>query len=315
VQHLPTFGCLVHVKDTTLNLKKFDDRSRLMIFIGYEPGSKAYRVYNPLTKKVHVTRDIVFAEQEQWNWSVEAGHEPAGGDDTLTVEMEYSTVVQGVSAGDHIPGAPEIGGMVGTPERAASPTPPLFSPAPVSAAESAAGVGDQGEQPGSPLGIREEDLDAYHEEDDPVWVRRVNDNLGPASPRELAQRVLTQELYAVSSDGPNSFEEAEQDPCWRWAMLEEMKAIEDNGTWHLADLPQGRRAIGFKWVFKVKRDERGEIAKHKARLVVKGYAQNMGIDYDEVFAPVAWLDSVRLLIALAAHEGWAVGCQIRIPKW
>jgi hypothetical protein len=120
--------------------------------------------------------------------------------------------------------------MAGTPERAASPTPPLFSSAPVSAAESAAGVGDQGEQPGLPVGIREEDLDAYHEEVDPVRVRRVDDILGPASPRGLAQWVLMQELYAVSSDEPNSFEEAEKDPCWRRAMLEEMKAIEDNGT-------------------------------------------------------------------------------------
>jgi hypothetical protein len=78
-----------------------------------------------------------------------------------------------------------------------------------STTESAAWVGDQGEQPGSPLGIREEDLDAYHEEDDPVRVRRVDDILGPVSPRRLAQWVLTQELYAVSSDEPNSFEEAE----------------------------------------------------------------------------------------------------------
>jgi hypothetical protein len=53
-------------------------------------------------------------------------------DDTFTVEMEYSTVVQGVPAGDHIPRAPEIGGMAGTPEQASSPTPPLFSSAPVS---------------------------------------------------------------------------------------------------------------------------------------------------------------------------------------
>jgi hypothetical protein len=237
VQHLRTFECLVHVKDTMPNLKKLDDKSKLMIFISYEPGSKAYHVYNPLTKKVHVTRDVVFAEQEQWNWSVEAGHEPTDGDDTFTVETEYSTAVQGVPAGDHIPEAPEIGGMAGTPERAASPMPPLFSSAPVSAVESAAGVGDQGEQPGSPLGIREDDLDAYHEEDDPMQVRRVDDIPGPASPCGLAQQVLTQELYAVSSDEPNSFEEAEQDPCWRWAMLEEMKVIEDNDTWHLADLP------------------------------------------------------------------------------
>jgi hypothetical protein len=89
-------------------------------------------------------------------------------------------------------------------------------------------------------------------------------------------------------------------------MLEEMKAIEDNGTWYLADLLPGHRAIGLKWVFKVNRDEYNAIVRHKARLVVKGYAQRRGFDYDEVFAPVAWLDSVHLLIALAAHKGWEV---------
>jgi hypothetical protein len=59
-----------------------------------------------------------------------------------------------------------------------------------------------------------------------------------------------------------------------------------------------------KLVFKVKRDEHGAVSKHKACLVVKGYAQQHGIDYDEVFIPVAQLDSVRLLITLAVHKGW-----------
>jgi hypothetical protein len=118
--------------------------------------------------------------------------------------------------------------------------------------------------------------------------------------------VLTQELNAVSSDEPNSFDEAQQDPCWRRAKLEEMQSIEDNQTWCLEDLPANHRAIGLKWVFKVKRDADGNIVKHKVRLVVKGYAQRCGLDYDEVFAPVARLDSVQLLIALAAHEGWEV---------
>ncbi|KAG8085479.1 hypothetical protein GUJ93_ZPchr0010g8861 [Zizania palustris] len=89
-------------------------------------------------------------------------------------------------------------------------------------------------------------------------------------------------------------------------MREEMESIEENRTWFLADLPPGRRAIGLKWAFKVKRDEHGAISKYKARLVVKGYAQRHGIDYDEVFALVARLDSVRLLIAFAASEGWEV---------
>jgi hypothetical protein len=56
-------------------------------------------------------------------------------------------------------------------------------------------------------------------------------------------------------------------------MLKEMKSIKGNGTWYLAELPPGRRAIGLKWVYRVKRNEHGDIVKHKARLVVKGYAQ------------------------------------------
>ena len=73
-------------------------------------------------------------------------------------------------------------------------------------------------------------------------------------------------------------------------MLEEMKAIEENETWELIDPPLGCRPIGLKWVYKVKRDERGVIVKHKARLVARG------------FAPVARMESIRLLLALAAAK-------------
>ena len=118
----------------------------------------------------------------------------------------------------------------------------------------------------------------------------------------MVQRVI----HEVSDDEPVSFDEAERHPSWRMAMEEEMASIEENCTWYLVDLPHGRRAIGLKWVYKVKRDGDGAVTKFKARLVVKGYSQRQGIDYDEVFAPVARLDTVRLLIALAAHEGWEV---------
>ncbi|KAF0918025.1 hypothetical protein E2562_021716 [Oryza meyeriana var. granulata] len=89
-------------------------------------------------------------------------------------------------------------------------------------------------------------------------------------------------------------------------MREEMRSIEDNSTWELVALPTRHRAIGLKWVFKVERDEHGNVIQHKVRLVAKGYVQRAGIDFDEVFAPVARMESMHMLLALAAHERWTV---------
>jgi len=105
---------------------------------------------------------------------------------------------------------------------------------------------------------------------------------------------------------PRSVEEAMTEMCWRQAMQAEMQAIENNKTWDVADLLAKQKAIGLKWVFKVKKDPEGNIVKHKARLVAKGYAQRQGVDFDEVFAPVARIEPVRVLLALAAQGGWEV---------
>jgi hypothetical protein len=85
-----------------------------------------------------------------------------------------------------------------------------------------------------------------------------------------------------------------------------MQAIEDNRTCVVSDLLAKQKAIGLKWVFKVKKDPEGNIVKHKERLVAKGYAQCQGVDFDEVFAPIARIETVRVLLALAAHGGWEV---------
>jgi hypothetical protein len=120
--------------------------------------------------------------------------------------------------------------------------------------------------------------------------------------------LVIEELHVVSSNEPASFAEVERSLSWRKAMMEEMDSIEENGIWSLIDLPPSRKLIGVKWVFKVKQDEHGAASKHKARLVVKGYVQRHGIDYNEVFAPVARLDSVCFLIA-------PYGRQIGILEW
>jgi hypothetical protein len=85
-------------------------------------------------------------------------------------------------------------------------------------------------------------------------------------------------------------------------MREEMSSIEKNKTWKLVDLPSGHRPIGWKWVYKLKKDAHGMIVKPKARLVVKGYVRKEDVDFEEVFAPIARLDSVILLLASATQE-------------
>ena len=82
-----------------------------------------------------------------------------------------------------------------------------------------------------------------------------------------------EELHFLATEEPGSFSEAKADANWRRAMEEEMGAIKENSTWRLTTLPPGHRAIGMKWVYKVKKDAQGAVLKHKARLVAKRYMQ------------------------------------------
>lgn len=89
-------------------------------------------------------------------------------------------------------------------------------------------------------------------------------------------------------------------------MSKEIEAIEKNQTWELTVLPKGVKPIGVKWVFKTKLNEDGNMEKLKARLVEKGYGQRHGIDYTKVFALVARLDIIRVILAMAAQFNWEI---------
>jgi hypothetical protein len=103
---------------------------------------------------------------------------------------------------------------------------------------------------------------------------------------------------------PKTYSEAVKSASWREAMQQEIHALETNGTWTLEKLPEGKRPIGCKWVFKIKRHADGSIERYKARLVAKGYTQVEGLDFNETFAPVAKLVSIRCLLTIALAKKW-----------
>jgi len=110
--------------------------------------------------------------------------------------------------------------------------------------------------------------------------------------------------YALMSNVLNIVEpinnkEASQFKEWRAAMNEDLESMLRNDTWDLVELPKNKTPIGCKWLFKPKVNADGSIEKLKARLVAKGYSQQEGIDFDDTFAPIANLNTIKMLIALA----------------
>ncbi|GJS10442.1 putative ribonuclease H-like domain-containing protein [Tanacetum coccineum] len=110
----------------------------------------------------------------------------------------------------------------------------------------------------------------------------------------------------LSQEEPKKVIHALKDPSWIEAMQEELLQFKLQEVWTLVELPNGKRAIGTKWVFRNKKDERGIVIKNKARLVAQGYTQEEGIDYDEVLAPVARIKPIRLFLAYASFKDFMV---------
>ena len=253
VDHMRTFGSIVHVKNTKGHLSKLEDSSQLMIFIGYELGTKAYKCFDPVNSKVIISRDAIFEEDEKWTWSTQGENSHS-----LTFLPNFLSDQAQEDETDQ------------SNEEVEDSTTEVTSSSSVF-------------------------------EDHPPRYRALSDLYSKTNP-------ITQDeqTYLLSGEEPLSYTEASKEDVWRQAMREEMLAIDKSNTWELEIPPPNFRPIGLKWIFKLKKNPKGEVIKHKARLVVKGYSQRKGIDYDEIYAPVVRFETTQIVIALAALKGWKI---------
>lgn len=130
------------------------------------------------------------------------------------------------------------------------------------------------------------------------WCNLVHSSSLPLSHQAFVSKCDIQE--------PASYVEAATNPLWIAAMEKEIQALNANETWDLVPLPKGKKAIGSKWVYKVKLNSDGSLERCKARLVAKGYSKKYGIDYKETFSPIVKMGTIRMLLALAASKKWDI---------
>ena len=266
VEYFRIFGCISHVHISDKRRTKLDDKSLQCVLLGVSDESKAYRLYDPISQKIIISRDVVFEENRFWDWDQK--YEKA-----FECDLEWNNAENGAVETDleEVEGESEV---------------------------------DVDEEEESSLGSLNGDATSSSDEGrnrrQPSWMKDYVPGEGLSEEDNEAHLVIS------ATDDPMHFEDAIKSEKWRKAMDVEMEAIERNNTWELTELPEEAKKVGVKWVYKTKLNENGEVDKYKARLVVKGYAQEYGVDYTEVFAPVARMETVRLVVAFAAQRGWVV---------
>ena len=122
---------------------------------------------------------------------------------------------------------------------------------------------------------------------------------------EFADLAEAEGLCETQTNEPTSIEEAftsDRGQEWKLAAHEEYQSLMENHTWDLVELPQGRKPIGCKWIFKEKRGKDGSIMRYKACLVARGYTQKYGVDYDKTFSPVVRFSSIRAILTFAVQN-------------
>lgn len=282
------FGCkaMAHVNDT--KRRKLDAKSVECVFLGYEADTKAYRLYNPSTKKIIISRDVIFMETTQKVDNVADKVEKVPDFCILTEDLVDDDESR-EDCDDTIVESREENSSIND--------------------SSIIVVSDEDGTTNASIIPQDVSMESFQSADESepsefVPEEDVSVNIPQREPsaRNANKPRPNYAACVVEIGDPQTVEEAMEDThseTWKNAMKEEIRALKENNTWTMEKLPDGKKPIKCKWVFKTKRDESGNVLRRKARLVAKGFSQIEGIDYEETFSPVVRYASVRYLLAIA----------------
>ena len=291
VDHLKTFGCVCYSHIPKDERRKLDFKAREAIFLGYGTTVKGYRLYDPKTKRIFYSRDVIF-DESKFKSSRNDPKKVEGAGEKVEGAGEK---VEG--AAEKVEGAAEeIEDEIDIDEDAAKVTKDDVE---LSINEDAAKVTD------NPV----ETTARANEKTENIQDKNENNENPRRSSRESKPKTYFGEWANVTTlsttQEPSTVKQAlssNESKQWKAAMTSEIKSLQDNQVWDLVELPKGRRTVSCKWIFKKKLDADGNVERYKSRLVARGFTQKPGIDYDETFSPVVRFESIRTVIAVAAKN-------------
>ncbi|GKB52845.1 putative ribonuclease H-like domain-containing protein [Tanacetum coccineum] len=327
------FGCHVTILNTLDHLGKFDGKSNDGFFVGYSLNSKDFRVYNIRTRKVEENlyvrflddKPIIAGDGPKWLFDI----------DVLKKSMNYVIVVADTNSNDFKDDESGIDNQE-NPKNSAQdvnivrPNINTASPIVITASlkdSHADFFGDETELDISNITTtypvtsspntrihKDHSLDnVIGDVQSSVQTWRMIKTTNEQGFISAVYEKKTHEdlhtclfAYFLSQEEPKMVIQALKDTRWIEAMQEELLQFKLQQVWTLVDLPYGKRAIGTQWVYRNKKDNRCIVIRNKARLVVQGYTQEEGIDYDEVFALVARIEAIRLFLAYASFKDFVV---------
>ena len=312
------FGCLCYAHNQRHKGDKFASRSRKCIFVGYPFGKKGWKLYDLETHEYFVSRDVKFFEKE-FPLAINqprnvVTHVLANSEDGAWSEDE------GVDESDMcIDDGPEVASTLEGGSGAALE--PVQQPSHEDDREENT-VEEQGVQVDDELGrgkwaktpsTRYRDFVTH-------TIRKLSPSENSSAPssssgtpypityfvncKRFSARHRNFLAAVTAGHEPKNFKEAMKDSGWRDAMSREIRALEDNETWVMEPLLPGKKAMGSQWIYKIKYKSDGSIERLKARLVIYGNLQEEGIDYNETFAHVAKMVTVRIFLAIATIKNW-----------